>query len=160
MTPERISYTLNVNGAEHEVTDAWYFESLLNVLRDHLELRGTKYACDGGQCGACTVHVDGVAVNACIELAAHVIDSKIVTIEGVSGQGRAACVQQALLRGGDVQCGYCMPGVVMAATSYLSEQPKPCAEDIREALSGNLCRCTGYSKIVEAVEAASTEDVR
>ena len=113
---EKISYTLHVNGQEHQVTDAWYADDLLHVLRFHLGLTGTKYGCEHGQCGACTVHVDGEAICACLELAANAVGSKIVTIEGYNrADGGLTSLQQALVDHGALQCGYCTPGIIMSA---------------------------------------------
>ncbi|NQU36729.1 MAG: (2Fe-2S)-binding protein [Actinobacteria bacterium] len=149
---ETVSYTLDVNGTSYDVVDVPYFESLLNVLRDQLGLRGTKYSCDEGQCGACTVQIDGKAINSCIEPAVEAIGCSVQTIEGHSyDTGEPTDLQEALMRGGDVQCGYCMPGIVMSADALLLENPNRSEEEIREGMSGNLCRCTGYSKILKAV---------
>lgn len=158
---ERLDYTLRVNGSERQVTGAWYFDSLLNVLREQLGLTGTKYACDSGQCGACTVWLDGQAANSCIVLAADAVDEEITTIEGYDAQHpEPSTLEEGLLRGGDIQCGYCMPGIVMTATAFLAENPSPTREEIKAALAGNLCRCTGYSQIIAAVEAAAAEMAR
>ncbi len=164
MATEKIDLTLNVNGEERHLPDVWYFESLLNVLRYHLGLTGTKYACDTGQCGACTVQVDGQAVNSCIELAAAAEGTRIRTIEGYcSADGTLSELQNALVAGRDLQCGYCIPGVIMSGDALLSE----CAErdeeltedDVRIAMSGNQCRCTAYDKIVQAVLDAARRPV-
>ena len=157
MTPtEKIDLQLNVNGEQRQLTDVWYFESLLNVLRYHLGLTGTKYACDTGQCGACTVQIDGQAVNSCIELAAAAEGTQIRTIEGYcSAEGTLSDLQQALVAGRDLQCGYCIPGVIMSGDALLAEHAdrdeQLTEDDVRIGMSGNQCRCTAYEKIVEAV---------
>ncbi len=157
MTPtEKIDLTLDVNGEEHQLTDVWYFESLLNVLRYHLGLTGTKYACDTGQCGACTVQIDGQAVNSCIELAAAAEGTRILTIEGYcSADGTLSELQEALVAGRDLQCGYCIPGVIMSGDALLTEHAERdeqlTQDDVRAGMSGNQCRCTAYDKIVQAV---------
>lgn len=155
---ERVSYMLRVNGADRPVTDAWYFETLLDVLRNRLGLTGAKFACGTGQCGACTVHVDGVPVNACLELAALDTGCEITTIEGYSpADGSLTPLQQAIVTCADVQCGYCVPGLVMSAAAFVEEQPGASSEEVREGLSGNLCRCTAYGGFVEAVCQAAQE---
>lgn len=149
---ERLSYTLSVNGEERRVDNAWYFETLLDVLRNRLGLTGTKFACGTGQCGACTVHIDGRPVNACLELAALGQGRRITTIEGYSpDDGSLTPLQEAIVTCADLQCGYCVPGMVMSAAALIEEQPGASAEDVREGLSGNLCRCTAYGGYVEAV---------
>ncbi|MCB0933406.1 MAG: (2Fe-2S)-binding protein [Mycobacterium sp.] len=149
---EKLSYTLTVNGEERRVDNAWYFETLLEVLRNRLGLIGTKFACGTGQCGACTVHIDGRPVNACLELAALDQGHQITTIEGYSpADGSLTPLQEAIVTCADLQCGYCVPGMVMSAAALIEEQPGASAEDVREGLSGNLCRCTAYGGYVEAV---------
>ncbi|MFN8124999.1 MAG: (2Fe-2S)-binding protein [Candidatus Nanopelagicales bacterium] len=158
MTDERVSYTLTVNGTDHEVTDAWYFETLLDVLRNRLGLTGTKYACGTGQCGACTVQIDGEPVNSCLELAAFDQGCAITTIEGYRPpDGSLTDLQKAIVTCADVQCGYCVPGLVMSADALIKEEPGASAEDVREGLAGNLCRCTAYGGFVEAVRQAAEE---
>ncbi len=153
---ERLSYSLTVNGSDHRVENAWYFETLLDVLRNRLGLTGTKFACGTGQCGACTVHRDGRPVNACLELAALDQGHEITTIEGYSpADGGLTALQEAIVTCADVQCGYCVPGLVMSAAALIEEQPDASAEDVREGLSGNLCRCTAYGGYVEAVRQAA-----
>lgn len=156
---ERLSYTLQVNGSSHTVQDAWYFESLLDVLRNRLGLSGTKFGCGHGQCGACTVHIDGQAVNSCLELAAAAVGRDITTIEGYSpADGSLTPLQECFLRHAALQCGYCTQGFVMAASAFLRDHPNPSEAQIRHGLSGNLCRCTGYGPIIAAVqEAAATQ---
>lgn len=153
---ERLSYTLNVNGAQRRVDGAWYFETLLDVLRNRLGLTGTKFACGTGQCGACTVHLDGRPVNACLELAALDQGHEITTIEGYSpADGSLTPLQEAIVTCADLQCGYCVPGMVMSAAALIEEHPGATSEDVREGLSGNLCRCTAYGGYVEAVRQAA-----
>ncbi len=155
---ERLSYILAVNGEQRRVDQAWYFETLLDVLRNRLGLTGTKFACGTGQCGACTVHVDGRPVNACLELAALTAGYEITTIEGYSPpDGSLTPLQEAIVTCAEVQCGYCVPGMVMSAAALIEELPDATAQDVREGLSGNLCRCTAYGGFVEAVRQAAAE---
>jgi carbon-monoxide dehydrogenase small subunit len=150
----RITLALTVNDEAYEVAvepDA----SLLHVLRDELELTGTKTNCLEAECGVCTVLVDGLAVNACLTLAAAVAGRRVTTIEGVARSGALHPLQQAFVDHGAVQCGYCIPGMILSAKALLDENPAPTARDVRDALCGNLCRCTGYQKIVDAVLAAA-----
>lgn len=144
-------YTLSVNGADREVGDAYAGESLLFVLRERLGLLGTKGACEQGECGSCSVLVDGLLVCSCLVLAEAQQGRSITTIEGVSGDAAATDVQQAFVDAGAVQCGFCTPGLVMAAHSLLERIPDPTDTQIREELSGNICRCTGYGRLVQAV---------
>ena len=148
--------TLRVNGREHAVA-APGGALLLDVLRDSLQLTGTKQGCDGGECGACTVLVDGAPRLACITLAASVEGHAIETIESLAPQGRLSALQRAFHEKLGAQCGFCTPGMVMAAEALLRERPRPSEDEIRSALAGNLCRCTGYVKIVEAVQAAAEQ---
>jgi carbon-monoxide dehydrogenase small subunit len=148
-------YTLNVNGERHDVTDAWVGESLLFVLRERIGLLGTKGACEQGECGSCSVLVDGALVCSCLVLAASQVDRSIVTIESVSVSGALSDVQQAFLEAGAVQCGFCTPGLVMATHSLLERIPEPTESQIREELSGNICRCTGYGRLIQAVHEVS-----
>jgi 4-hydroxybenzoyl-CoA reductase gamma subunit len=150
--PKRL-LTLDVNGRRHDVAAADHV-LLVDVLRDALGLTGTKQGCDGGECGACTVLVDGQPRLACITLAASVEGRQVETIEGLARSGRMSALQQAFHERLGTQCGFCTPGMVMAAEALLRREPKPSEAQIREALSGNLCRCTGYVKIVESVQAA------
>jgi len=130
-------------------------ESLLEVLRDRLGLKGTKHGCGAGECGACTVLVDGLAVDSCIYPAGHLEGVRVETIEGQEKDGSITSLQEAFIREGAVQCGFCTPGMIMSAKGLLDESPAPTREEIRRAISGNLCRCTGYKKIVRAVETAA-----
>jgi 4-hydroxybenzoyl-CoA reductase subunit gamma len=151
--PKRLM-TLKVNGRTSELAVADH-ELLVDVLRDSLLLTGTKQGCDGGECGACTVLVDNQPRLACITLAAQVQGRTIETIEGLARSGRISALQQAFHEKLGTQCGFCTPGMVMAAEALLRREPQPSDAQIREALAGNLCRCTGYVKIVESVQAAA-----
>jgi carbon-monoxide dehydrogenase small subunit len=144
-------YRLHVNGAEHHVTDAWLGESLLFVLRERLGLVGAKGACEEGECGSCSVLVDGQLVCSCLVLAASAVDQPIVTVEGLAEPGAPSDVQRAFVTAGAVQCGFCTPGLVMAAHALLERHADPTDTEIREQLSGNICRCTGYGRLIEAV---------
>jgi carbon-monoxide dehydrogenase small subunit len=146
-----LQYRLRVNGAEHDVRDAHLGESLLTVLRDRLGLAGTKGACEQGECGSCSVLLDGDLVCSCLVLAATVTEADITTIEGIAPEGTASDVQQAFIDCGAVQCGFCTPGLVVAVHHLLDENPAPSDLEVREALSGNICRCTGYGRILAAV---------
>jgi carbon-monoxide dehydrogenase small subunit len=154
MSDQRIRISITVNREHHQLEVAPH-ETLLELLRDRLDLTGTKKCCGEGECGACTVIMDGRAVNSCIILAAEADGSEVMTIEGLSEDGKPNALQQAFLDSGAVQCGFCTPGMIMAAHYLLLNNPHPTEEDIREGLSGNLCRCTGYGAIVEAVRAAA-----
>jgi aerobic carbon-monoxide dehydrogenase small subunit len=146
--------TLRVNGGEHE-TDAWEGESLLYVLRERLGFPGSKNACEQGECGSCSVLLDGKLVCACLVLAAQAEGHDVVTVEGLAENGRLHKVQEAFVAAGAVQCGFCTPGLVVAAADLLDRNGDPSDDEIREALSGNLCRCTGYAKIFDAVRMAA-----
>ncbi len=145
-------YTLKINGTEHQVKDAWVGESLLYVLRERLGLPGAKGACEQGECGSCTVFLDGSAVCSCLVLAASATESDIATVEGLQPDGSLTDVQQAFIDEGAVQCGFCTPGLVMAVHHLLDENPSPSELEVKEALSGNICRCTGYGRIFAAVD--------
>ena len=145
------SIHLTVNGEEHEVTvdDR---NTLLEVLRNKLFLTGAKEGCGTGECGACTVLLDGQAVLACLTLAIDAQGKKITTIEGLAANGTLSPLQQAFIDFGAVQCGFCSPGMILSATALLSVNSKPSRQEIQKALEGNICRCTGYNKIIEAIE--------
>jgi len=145
-------YTLNVNGAEHEVADAWLGESLLYVLRERLGLSAAKGACEQGECGSCSVLVDRELVCSCLVLAASAVGRAITTVEGLEPSGGLTDVQTAYLEAGAVQCGFCTPGLIMATHDLLDRVPRPSEMQIREELSGNVCRCTGYGRIIDAVQ--------
>lgn len=144
-------YVLHVNGATHEVRDAWIGESLLYVLRERLGMKAAKGACEQGECGSCSVLVDDELVCACLVLAASVTDRAITTVEGLAGPDAPSDVQQAFVDAGAVQCGFCTPGLVIAVHDLLERSPEPSELEIREELSGNVCRCTGYGRIIDAV---------
>ncbi len=150
-------YELRVNGGTRVVEGAWLGESLLNVLRDRLGLYGAKNACEQGECGSCSVLVDGRVVCSCLELAAACVGTDITTVEGLDPTGALTDVQRAFVEAGAVQCGFCTPGLVVAAHELLDRRPDPSELEIRESLAGNLCRCTGYGRIVAAVSAAAAE---
>jgi aerobic carbon-monoxide dehydrogenase small subunit len=145
---------LTVNGEAREA-DVWAGESLLTALRDTLELPGSKNACEQGECGSCSVLLDGTLVCACLVLAAQAEGHEVVTVEGLAENGDLHRVQEAFVEAGAVQCGFCTPGLVVATADLLAHNPRPSEDEIREALSGNLCRCTGYSKIFDAVRLAA-----
>ena len=147
-------YNLTVNGETHQVHDSWVGESLLYVLRERLGLPGSKGACEQGDCGSCTVIMDGQAVCSCLVMAATAIDSDIQTVENLSPNGVLTEVQNAFITEGGVQCGFCTPGLVVAIEHLLSQNSDPSELEIKEAISGNICRCTGYGRIFEAVETA------
>jgi carbon-monoxide dehydrogenase small subunit len=148
-------YTLRVNGTDHEVGDAWLGESLLYVLRERLGLPGAKGACEQGECGSCSVLVDGVLTCACLVMGAAAVGRDITTVEGLAPGGTLSDVQQAFVDEGAVQCGFCTPGLIVAVHDLLDEQPSPSDVAVREALSGNICRCTGYGRILAAVHNAA-----
>jgi carbon-monoxide dehydrogenase small subunit len=145
---------ISVNGELRE-GDAWEGSSLLNFLRDELHLPGSKNACDQGECGSCSVWLDGQLVCSCLVLAAQAHDREVRTVEGLADGDRLHPVQEAFVEAGAVQCGFCTPGLVVAVTDLLDRDPSPDEVTVREALSGNLCRCTGYQKILDAVGLAS-----
>ncbi len=147
---KKLLVSLTVNGDAHELAVRPY-ERLLDVLRDQLGLTGTKEGCGEGECGACTVIMDGAPVNACLVLAPQAQGADIVTIEGLADDGRLSLLQQNFVDFGAVQCGFCSPGMIMTAKALLDENPSPTEPEVRDALAGNLCRCTGYEKIVDAV---------
>jgi carbon-monoxide dehydrogenase small subunit len=143
-----------VNGEPMEA-DVWAGESLLFTLREQLGLPGSKNACEQGECGSCSVLLDGKLVCACLVLAAQADGHEVVTVEGLGQEGRLHRVQEAFVETGAVQCGFCTPGLVVATAALLERHPDPSEDEIREALSGNLCRCTGYAKIFDAVRLAA-----
>jgi carbon-monoxide dehydrogenase small subunit len=148
----RIQVTVN---GERQEAEVWEGESLLFALREHMGLPGSKNACEQGECGSCSILMDGVLVCACLVLAAQADGHEIVTVEGLAQDGELHPVQEAFVEAGAVQCGFCTPGLVVAAADLLRRVPEPSEDEIREALSGNLCRCTGYQKIFDAVRMAA-----
>jgi carbon-monoxide dehydrogenase small subunit len=148
--------TCTVNGEEHAVL-ADTRDTLLGLLRERLGLTGTKEGCGNGNCGTCTVLMDGSAVNACLVLAQEASESEIVTIEGIADGDKLHPIQEALVAHGGTQCGFCTPGIVISAKALLDSNPDPSEAEIRHAVAGNLCRCTGYGKIVEAIAAAAAQ---
>jgi aerobic-type carbon monoxide dehydrogenase small subunit (CoxS/CutS family) len=145
---------LDVNGVGYDLlVDPG--RSLADVLRDDLGLTGTKRACNEGECGSCALHVDGAVVNSCLVLAVEAVGTRITTIEGLASNGVLDPVQRAFADHFASQCGYCTPGMIMTAKALLAENPKPTEDDVRQAIRGNLCRCTGYAKIVDAVQLAA-----
>lgn len=151
-----MNITITVNGEERTL-DVTGHESLLNVLRNDLELPGTKDACEQGECGSCTVVFDGEAVCSCLVMAADADGSSVTTVEGVSSDGHLHPVQEAMLAEGAVQCGFCTPGFVVAGSHLLDSNPHPTEIELKEALSGNICRCTGYGAIQRAFETVTGE---
>ena len=149
-----MNITVTVNGEARDV-EIWPGESLLFALRERMGLPGSKNACEQGECGSCSVLLDGKLVCACLVLAAQADGHEIVTVEGVAEDGRLHRVQEAFVQTGAVQCGFCTPGLIVATVDLLQHEPDPNDDEIREALSGNLCRCTGYQKIFDAVRLAA-----
>jgi aerobic carbon-monoxide dehydrogenase small subunit len=150
-----VRISLTVNGESHEA-DVWGGESLLFALRERLGLPGSKNACEQGECGSCSVLLDETLVCACLVLAAQADGHEVVTVEGLVEEGTLHRVQEAFVEAGAVQCGFCTPGLVVATADLLERTPDPGEDEIREALSGNLCRCTGYTKIFDAVRLAAS----
>jgi carbon-monoxide dehydrogenase small subunit len=151
-----VRVNVTVNGRPLTADDVWEGESLLYLLRERLGLPGSKNACEQGECGSCTVRLDGEPVCACLVAAGQAEGREVVTVEGLTGpDGEPGVLQQAFLDAGAVQCGFCTPGLLVAADDLLTRVPEPADADIREALSGNLCRCTGYEKILDAVRLAA-----
>ena len=148
----KLELTLNGRPCVTEAPGHW---TVLDLLRDGLNLMGTKYGCGEGVCGTCTVLADGRPIRACLVLAAHVRGRALVTVEGLEWDGRLDPLQTAFAERGAAQCGFCTPGMLLAAKALLAQNPAPTVDDVREALAGNLCRCTGYTKIVDAVLAAA-----
>ncbi len=149
--------TATVNGETREADDVWEGESLLYVLRERMGLPGSKNACEQGECGSCTVYLDGLPVCACLVAAGQAAGRSIVTVEGLARGTELHPVQQAFVTAGAVQCGFCTPGFIVAAHDLLARVPNPTDLEIREALAGNLCRCTGYEKILDAVRLAARQ---
>jgi len=150
-----VKIACTVNGRLRTVDGAWEGESLLSVLRDRLQLPGSKNACEQGECGSCSVYLDGVLVCACLVLGGQANGRTIVTIEGLASSDGLHAVQQAFVEAGAVQCGFCTPGLIVATHDLLNRIPEPGHTQIREALAGNICRCTGYAKIIDAVQLAA-----
>ena len=149
MRPENLIFLLNGKKVSLQTSSS---KRLLDLLREELGLTGTKEGCGIGECGACTVILDGKAVNACLVLAGQVEGSEVMTVEYLARNGRLNDLQQAFLETGAVQCGYCTPGILMSVTALLNQVPDPSDEEIKEAIAGNLCRCTGYKQIIEAIQ--------
>ena len=147
---------LTVNGTRHEVDDVWEGESLLYALRERMGLPGSKNACEQGECGSCTVYMDGVPVCSCLVAAGQAQDREVTTVEGLATDDALHPVQQAFVDKGAVQCGFCTPGLIVTTHDLLERNPSPSDPEIREALAGNLCRCTGYEKIMDAVRTAAS----
>ena len=146
---------VTVNGEKRQVDDVWEGESLLYVLRERMGLPGSKNACEQGECGSCTVYLDGETVCACLVAAGQAEGREVVTVEGLGRPEELDPVQQAFLDAGAVQCGFCTPGLIVATNELLARDPHPSTVDVREALAGNLCRCTGYEAIIDAVHLAA-----
>ncbi|MHB1091028.1 MAG: (2Fe-2S)-binding protein [Ilumatobacteraceae bacterium] len=155
MNSDHEMYSLTVNGERREVRDAWVGESLLYVLRERLGLPGSKGACEQGECGSCTVIMDGAAVCSCLVMAATAVDANIVTVEGLGNGDALTAVQDAFVTEGAVQCGFCTPGLVVAVSHLLDNNSSPSELEVKEAISGNICRCTGYGRIFAAVQTAA-----
>lgn len=151
---KQIEITLKVNGITYTL-DVRPQRTLVEVLRESLGLTGTKKSCNEGECGACTVLMDGKPVASCLLLAVDAQGKEILTIEGLSDGGKLHPIQEAFLKHGGIQCGFCTPGMVMSAKALLDEHPMPTSNEVRKAISGNLCRCTGYQQIVDSIMAAS-----
>ncbi len=146
-----VTFKLNGNDIQMAIQDHW---TLLHLLREEMGMTGTKEGCGSGECGACTVVVDGLAVNSCLYLAAEVHGRDVLTIEGLAASdGTLHPLQQSFVENGGIQCGYCSPGMILSSKALLDENPNPSADDIKHALAGNLCRCTGYTQIFESVQA-------
>ena len=151
-----MSFTINttING-KWVSASAEAYTSLLEFLRDTLEMKGSKLCCNTGECGACTIILDGKPINSCVTMAADANGAQIITVEGLADGDKLHPVQQAFIDTGAVQCGYCTPGYIVSVKALLDRTTKPTAEDIEEAVSGNICRCTGYNKIVDAIHLAA-----
>ena len=149
--------SITINGEPREAHGVWEGASLLNALRDDLDLPGSKNACEQGECGSCTVYLDGITCCACLVAAGQADGRRVDTVEGLGSEGALHPVQQAFVDAGAVQCGFCTPGLLVATHDLLARDPDPDDAEIREALAGNLCRCTGYEKIIEAVHRAAEQ---
>ena len=147
---------VTVNGERREAEDVWEGESLLYVLRERLALPGSKNACEQGECGSCSVYLDGTLVCSCLVAAGQAEGRTVVTVEGLAPDQELHPIQEAFLAAGAVQCGFCTPGLIVATHDLLARNPSPSDAEIREALAGNLCRCTGYEKILDAVRLAAS----
>lgn len=154
---EKMEISLNVNGTSHFVA-IYPNETLLDVLREKLDLTGAKEGCGEGVCGSCTVQMDGKPIRSCLTLALEAEGAEIQTVEGLADQDQLSPLQQSFIDHGAVQCGFCTPGMLMSAAALLKMNPRPAEKEIRKALAGNICRCTGYAKIVEAVAHAAKPD--
>ena len=150
------AYGLSINGEWRDVASEPHL-SLLEVLREELRLTGTKVGCNEGECGSCTVLLDGKPVLACLLLIGDAIGRDVLTIEGLSRGGQPHPLQQQMVDLGGIQCGYCTPGIIMSSYALLQKQPDPTGDDVRQAIAGNICRCTGYTKIIDAVRRAAAE---
>ena len=146
---------VTVNGVARQADDVWPGESLLYVLRERMGAPGSKNACEQGECGSCSVYLDGELACSCLILAGQAEGREVVTVEGLAEEGELHPVQEAFLEAGAVQCGFCTPGLIVSTHDLLERNPQPTDPEIREALAGNLCRCTGYEKILDAVRAAA-----
>ncbi len=153
---ELVAYTLSINGTDHTVDAGWLGESLMYVLRERLGLPGAKNACSQGECGSCSVLIDSALVCSCLVMAASAVDTEITTVEGLIADPSTGMsdVQAAFVAEGAVQCGFCTPGLIVSVHDLLDSNPNPTEVEIREAISGNLCRCTGYGRVLEAVHTA------
>ncbi|WP_040699290.1 (2Fe-2S)-binding protein [Nocardia vinacea] len=147
--------TFDVNGSQETVDDVWEGESLLYMLRERMGLPGSKNACEQGECGSCTVYLDGTPVCSCLVAAGQVQDRSVRTVEGLANGAKLDPMQEAFVEAGAVQCGFCTPGLIVQAHDLIERNPDPSDVEIREALAGNLCRCTGYEKILDAVRLAA-----
>jgi carbon-monoxide dehydrogenase small subunit len=150
-----VRLNVTVNGEPREADGLWEGESLLHVLRERLGLPGAKNACEQGECGSCSVYLDGRLVCACLVLAGQAEGREVTTVEGLAPEDELSPIQEAFLQAGAVQCGFCTPGLIVATDDLLGRNPEPTDGEIREALAGNLCRCTGYEKILDAVRMAA-----
>jgi carbon-monoxide dehydrogenase small subunit len=155
MSTDRTTLSFHVNGDPQAVAIPIH-RTLLEVLRDELALTGAKKGCNTGTCGACNVLVDDVMIRSCLRLAVSVAECKVTTVEGLARNGMASAVQQAFLDAGAIQCGFCMTGMIVSASALLAQNPAPTRDEIRIAISGNLCRCSGYVKVVDAIELAAS----